>query len=119
MSSLSNSMDTAGGTGQPGGPRAAAPPESAALANADAIVVRHLLVRNIIGVDNWERKKKQDIVINLRLYFDVTAAGTRTHARTHSQALHACIRSLTLPARAPRPSQARPTTSVGRSTMRR
>jgi hypothetical protein len=45
------------------------------LPSADAVVVRQLLVRTIVGVDNWERKKKQDIVINLRLYLDTTAAG--------------------------------------------
>ena len=47
----------------------------APLANTDTIAVRNLLVRNIIGVDNWERKKKQDIVINLQLHFDITSAG--------------------------------------------
>lgn len=37
-------------------------------------MVRDLLVRNIIGVDNWERQKKQDIVINLRIFSSVASA---------------------------------------------
>jgi len=56
-------------------PNPAPPGGAAGLAPSDAIIVRHLLVRNIIGVDNWERKKKQDIIINLRLYYDITKAG--------------------------------------------
>jgi len=56
-------------------PSPAPPGGAAGLAPSDAIIVRHLLVRNIIGVDNWERKKKQDIIINLRLYYDITKAG--------------------------------------------
>jgi len=41
----------------------------------DLIIVRDLLVRNIIGVDNWERQKKQDVIINLRMESDISAAG--------------------------------------------
>jgi len=43
--------------------------------SGDLIIVRDLLVRNIIGVDNWERQKKQDVIINLRMESDVSAAG--------------------------------------------
>jgi len=32
-------------------------------------------VRNIIGVDNWERQKKQDIIINLKLESNIADAG--------------------------------------------
>ena len=41
---------------------------------ADKIVIRDLLVRGIIGINDWEREKKQDILINLVLRFDTRAA---------------------------------------------
>lgn len=41
----------------------------------DKIVIRDLLVRGIIGINDWERKDKQDIVINMTLLTDVRAAG--------------------------------------------
>lgn len=40
----------------------------------DRILVRDLLVRGIIGVNDWEREKKQDILINLELEFDLRPA---------------------------------------------
>lgn len=43
--------------------------------NTDTIVVRDLLVRGIIGVNEWERKHEQDIVINLSISVDARAAG--------------------------------------------
>ena len=42
---------------------------------SDAVIIRDLLVRGIIGVNDWEREKKQDIVINLSLSVDARAAG--------------------------------------------
>lgn len=42
---------------------------------SDTVIVRDLLVRGIIGVNDWEREKKQDIVINLSLSVDARAAG--------------------------------------------
>ncbi|MYE35452.1 MAG: dihydroneopterin aldolase [Gemmatimonadales bacterium] len=42
---------------------------------SDTVIIRNLLVRGIIGVNDWEREKKQDIVINLSLSVDARAAG--------------------------------------------
>ena len=36
----------------------------------DKIFIRDLLVRGIIGINDWEREKKQDILINLILRVD-------------------------------------------------
>ncbi len=41
---------------------------------ADRIIIRDLLVRTIIGINDWEREKKQDVIINLDLTFDTRAA---------------------------------------------
>lgn len=40
----------------------------------DKILIRDLLVRGIIGLNDWEREKKQDILINLALEVDTRAA---------------------------------------------
>lgn len=48
---------------------------------ADRIVVRDLLVRGIIGVNDWEREKKQDILINLELDCDVRPAAASDDVR--------------------------------------
>lgn len=42
---------------------------------SDTVIIRDLLVRGIIGVNDWEREKRQDIVINLSLSVDARAAG--------------------------------------------
>ncbi|WP_419161658.1 dihydroneopterin aldolase [Candidatus Palauibacter sp.] len=42
---------------------------------SDTIIIRDLLVRGIIGVNDWEREKKQDIVINMSLSVDARTAG--------------------------------------------
>lgn len=42
---------------------------------SDTIIIRDLLVRGIIGVNDWEREKKQDIVINMALSVDARTAG--------------------------------------------
>ena len=34
----------------------------------DKILIRDLLVRGIIGINEWEREKKQDILINITLF---------------------------------------------------
>lgn len=41
----------------------------------DCIYIKDLLVRTIIGVNDWEREKKQDVLINLTLYSELSAAG--------------------------------------------
>jgi FolB domain-containing protein len=41
----------------------------------DKIVISDLLVRGFIGFQEWEREKKQDILINLTLFTDLRRAG--------------------------------------------
>jgi len=41
----------------------------------DKIIIKDLLLRGIIGINDWEREKRQDILINLTLYGDLKAAG--------------------------------------------
>ncbi|KAF8948730.1 trifunctional dihydropteroate synthetase, partial [Entomortierella lignicola] len=45
----------------------------------DKICIRDLTVRNIIGVDAWERSKRQPIIINLVVYTSVSQAGDTDH----------------------------------------
>ncbi|KAF8939835.1 Dihydropteroate synthase-like protein [Dissophora ornata] len=45
----------------------------------DKICIRDLTVRNIIGVDAWERSKRQPIIINLTVYTSVSEAGDTDH----------------------------------------
>lgn len=42
----------------------------------DRILVRDLRLRGIVGINDWERKKRQDIVINLTLFGDFRLAGS-------------------------------------------
>lgn len=41
----------------------------------DKIIVKDLLARGIIGVNEWERIKPQEILINLEIYGDLSKAG--------------------------------------------
>ena len=41
----------------------------------DKIVIKDLLLRGILGLNPEERIKKQDILVNIVLYHDITAAG--------------------------------------------
>ena len=41
----------------------------------DQIFIKDLLVRGIIGVNDWEREKPQDILINIAISADLSAAG--------------------------------------------
>ncbi|MDX1393523.1 MAG: dihydroneopterin aldolase [Gemmatimonadota bacterium] len=45
------------------------------MAAEDLILIRDLHVRGIIGINDWEREKKQDIVINLEITVDARRAG--------------------------------------------
>ena len=38
------------------------------------IEIKNLKLRTIVGINDWEREKKQDIVINICLEFDASAA---------------------------------------------
>lgn len=42
----------------------------------DKIIIRDLLLRGIVGLNDWEREKQQDILLNVTLYLDTRAAGT-------------------------------------------
>lgn len=41
----------------------------------DQIFIRDLVVRGIIGINDWEREKPQEILINITLFGDLHAAG--------------------------------------------
>ena len=40
----------------------------------DKVIIKNLLARGIIGVNDWERKRAQDILINITLFTDTTRA---------------------------------------------
>lgn len=37
--------------------------------------IENLRLRTIIGINDWERKQKQDVIINIKIRFDATQAG--------------------------------------------
>lgn len=41
----------------------------------DRILIRDLMVRGIVGVNDWEREKRQDILVNLDVFLDAAPAG--------------------------------------------
>jgi len=41
----------------------------------DLIVIKDLLLRGIIGVNDWEREVEQDILVNITLTADLSRAG--------------------------------------------
>ena len=41
----------------------------------DKIIIKNLLARGIIGVNDWEREKPQDILINIEIEADLRQAG--------------------------------------------
>ena len=43
----------------------------------DKILIKNLVARGIIGLNEWERKKKQDILVNLEIRTDIRAAGQK------------------------------------------
>lgn len=43
--------------------------------SGDRIVIKDLLLRGIVGINDWERTKPQDILINATVFADVRAAG--------------------------------------------
>jgi len=40
----------------------------------DKVIIKNLLARGIIGVNDWERKRPQDILINITLFTDTRRA---------------------------------------------
>ena len=49
----------------------------------DKIIIRDLSARGIIGINDWEREKPQEILINIVLYADVRKAAAEDDL-THS-----------------------------------
>ncbi|KAI8869170.1 Dihydropteroate synthase [Ramicandelaber brevisporus] len=49
-------------------------PSRAGPSASDIVLIKDLNVRNIIGVDNWERQRRQPVVINVRVQTDISAA---------------------------------------------
>ncbi len=41
----------------------------------DKVIIKDLLVRGIIGINDWERRLPQDILINVELFTDIHNAG--------------------------------------------
>jgi FolB domain-containing protein len=41
----------------------------------DRIEIKDLLLRGIVGINEWEREKPQDILLNLTLFADLSLAG--------------------------------------------
>lgn len=41
---------------------------------SDRLLIKDLLVRGIVGLNDWEREKKQDILINLTVFVNTRAA---------------------------------------------
>lgn len=41
----------------------------------DKVFIKDLVARGIIGINNWEREKKQEILINITLFADLRNAG--------------------------------------------
>lgn len=42
----------------------------------DKIIIKDLLVRGVIGVNDWEREAPQDILVNIEIDADLKKAGT-------------------------------------------
>jgi len=42
---------------------------------SDKILIQDLLIRGLIGIHDWEREKKQDILINVEMEADCRPAG--------------------------------------------
>jgi len=43
---------------------------------ADRIIIKDLRVRSIVGINEWEQDKKQEVSISLTLHTDLKRAGT-------------------------------------------
>lgn len=41
----------------------------------DQVIIKNLLARGIIGVNDWERKRAQNILINITMFTDTRRAG--------------------------------------------
>ena len=45
----------------------------------DKIIIKNLLARGIIGVNDWERKRAQNILINITMFTDTRRAAETDH----------------------------------------
>lgn len=54
----------------------------------DKVIINNLLVQGVIGVNDWEREKAQDILINIEVLTDLTEAG-KSDSIEHSIDYHA------------------------------
>ena len=45
----------------------------------DKILIKNLVLKNVTGVDSWQRLKSQPVIITAWLYTDITAAGNSDH----------------------------------------
>ena len=50
----------------------------------DKVIIKDLLVRGIIGINDWERKRAQDILINIVLFTD-------THRAAETDSIVDCV----------------------------
>lgn len=41
----------------------------------DQVFIKDLLIRGIIGINDWEREKPQDVLINISIFADLVNAG--------------------------------------------
>ena len=41
----------------------------------DKVIIKDIVARGIIGINDWEREKKQEILINIILFTDLSKAG--------------------------------------------
>ena len=48
---------------------------------SDRILIKDLLIRGVIGIHDWEREKKQDILINIEMEADCQPAGVSDEFR--------------------------------------
>ena len=55
----------------------------------DKIIISDLLVRGIIGINDWERKRAQDILINVILFSD-------THRAAETDSIVDCVNYSTM-----------------------
>jgi FolB domain-containing protein len=46
------------------------------MSSGDRILIRDLHLRTIIGLNDWEREKRQDVLLQLEVFTDARAAGT-------------------------------------------
>ena len=45
----------------------------------DKVIIKNLLARGIIGVNDWERKRAQNILINITIFADTRRAAETDH----------------------------------------